>query len=353
MSTLYYPAGPVTRAGVRKFLEGDQPIMGYRSPERTIEYQLMGPLEPSPGIHNGVAVTSLKGLVPPWQNRKQQGSNQDGATYSSTVYDPCDIDMGVEIHGNSPQETRAVVRNWIEAWDAKQQGQLFCVTEAGPFYQAVRWGKNPVDRLYAAALCRQPFTMAIEGDDAFWRGMDSVCVFPEIGAPLVSGNGSGFITLTNSGDQDGYANHVVYGPFTKIKIANGPSSSSMIEFGPLLENQVALLRTEPRRRGVTDLTTLPVPTQNLNQFQTIVSSIISFATNNNVPARLREFESLFGILPPQGELYSLLKGRFTQTIPKKRAGMAPVESHIAVEITGGNSNTRIVSYLTPLRRWPF
>lgn len=347
-----YPSGAITPLGAELLIEGDQPILGYKSPSRALTFHLMGALAPMPGVQDGVIATSLKGLVPPWKIRDTQGSHQDGVTFNSAVYEPLEIDLGVEVIGSTPKATRRVVRDWIEAWDVRQQGELFAITEAGYFFSPVRWMKNPVDGLMSAESCRQKFTWTARGDDAFWRGLDSVHQFPYPGTALVSGAGQGFITLTNDSDQDGWVNHVFYGPGT-VSIANGPDSTSMIEFGPLLPNQVALLRTEPRLRGVTDLTTLPVPTQNTNAFQNIIRNIVSFASNNNVPPLLRQFESLFGILPPQGELYSLLDGRFTKPIPPKMAGWSAVERHMAVKIAGGNANTKLVSYVTPRRRWPF
>ena len=352
MNVLSFPQGRITPLGAQILYDGDQPCMGYRSPDRTVQFDLMGAFAPTAGVQDGVIIDSLKGLIPPWKIRSTQGSNQDGVTFNSAVYDPLEIDLGVQVFGNTPKATRAVIRHWIESWDAERQGELFCLTEGGYFFAPVRWMKNPVDHLLAAEQCRQPFTWTAMGDDAFWRGLDSVCQFPAPGTTLVSGSGTGFITLTNDGDQKGWVNHVFYGPGT-LEVANGHNSTSMIKFGPLRENQVALLRTEPRRRGVTDLTTLPVPAQDTNLFQDLIKRIVSFASNNNVPPLLRQFESLFGILPPQGELYSLLDGRFTQPLPPRTASGLVTERHIAVKVTGGDANTKLVSYVTPRRRWPF
>jgi hypothetical protein len=161
---------------------------------------------------------------------------------------------------------------------------------------------------------------------------------------------SGTITLTNIGDQDGYPRYLCYGPGT-FRIANGPNSTNFVEFGPLGDNQIALLTTLPRLRGVVDLSP-DQPTQDLSSFQSFVETLISLATNNNVPPLLDWFESLLGILPPQGELYSLLNGRFDKPIPKKDAGVAPTPVQIPCQIVNGNAESKIVAALTPLRRWP-
>ena len=82
--------------------------------------------------------------------------------------------------------------------------------------------------------------------------------------------------------------------------------------------------------------------------------LTSLATNNNVSPLLEWFESLLGIMPPQGEMYSLLKGRFTEQIalPKKPTGGPPETVSIPVEIVNGNPDSKIIAAVTPQRRWP-
>jgi hypothetical protein len=162
---------------------------------------------------------------------------------------------------------------------------------------------------------------------------------------------TGFLPLTNIGDQDGWPRYLCYGPGT-FAFGDGPSSQNMITFGPLLENQIVLVTTLPRLRSVVDLSVNQPPQQNLNIFQALLDDLISFATINNVPPLLQQFESFFGILPPQGVLYSLLNGRFTTPIPPKVEGVPATTAHIPVSITGGNANSKVVAALTPLRRWP-
>lgn len=161
---------------------------------------------------------------------------------------------------------------------------------------------------------------------------------------------SGHLKLTNFGDQDGSPRYLVYGPGT-FRIANGPDSESMIEFGPLGDKQIALLTTIPRLRGVVDLSP-DLPEQVLDGFQDFVKSLISLAVNNNIPPLLQTFESLLGIQPPQGEMYALLKGRFTNAIPAKPAGEPPETVSINVEIVNGTAESKVIAALTPLRRWP-
>jgi hypothetical protein len=407
----------------------------------------MGPQAPIPGVQDGVTIESIKGLMPIWQTKDQQGANQDGVTFQGAVYDPIVVDMVCEMHGNTPQSARKVIRRWIESWDVKAQGELFTICDNAYWFAPVRWFKTPTETLMRAASCRQRFTWTARADDGFWRSYDSVCefgsglsnavqritlknsptggnwvyqfggkstgniartasaatlqtaitglssvgagnatvtgsgpwdvtfigalggvaqpkatttdtltggIFPFAQVDVINtgGTGQGFNTVTNIGDQEAWADHVVYGPFDQVQIANGPGGS-MITFGPLLQNQIVLLRTEPRRRGVYDLTIIPPPGQALNPWQTFLKNLISFAMNGNIPPLLREFESWFGILPPQAELYSLLGGRFSNSIPAKAAGGDPVESHIAVKIVGGGAGAKIVTSITPRRRYPF
>jgi len=160
---------------------------------------------------------------------------------------------------------------------------------------------------------------------------------------------SGHVYLTNFGDQKGYHRFLAYGPGT-FRLGN-VGTNNYIEFGPLLDGQIALLPTHPRLRGVVDLTP-DQPEQELTIFQDFVKRLINLAVSNNTPPLLEWFESLLGIRPPQGELYHLLKGRFTGHIPPKPAGDAPTTVKIPVEIVDGNADSKIIAALTPLRRWP-
>lgn len=172
--------------------------------------------------------------------------------------------------------------------------------------------------------------------------------------PLVDGttSASGFVNLSNIGDQPGWPRYLLYGPGTfTIGDVGTPNS---ITFGPLLAGQVVLLNALPRLPAVVDLSPTPsaTTTTQQNQFASLLSDLINFVTNNNIPPFLQEFESLFGILPPQGNLYSLLKGRFTQAIPPMLEQVGPVTTSIPVSITGATAASQIIAAVTPQRRWP-
>lgn len=160
---------------------------------------------------------------------------------------------------------------------------------------------------------------------------------------------SGTINLTNFGDQPAWPRYLCYGPGT-FTLPNGPGGGT-VNFGPLVDKQVVLVTTDPQYRSVVDISP-GQQTQNLNQFQEIVQGLISFATNNNVPPLLQRFESLLGILPPQGNLYSLLSGRFTNPIPGASYGTLPTTYNLPVGITNGGPTSQIVAAITPRRRWP-
>jgi hypothetical protein len=56
---------------------------------------------------------------------------------------------------------------------------------------------------------------------------------------------------------------------------------------------------------------------------------------------------------PQGNLYSLLNGRFSEPIPPKSPGNPAEEYFIKVEIEGGNADSQIIASGIPLRRNPY
>lgn len=545
-------------------MEGKEPHISYISHDGEVVFHLMGPFSPVAGVQPGVTITreSIKGLIAAWQTLDQAGANQDGVTFNDAVYQPAEIDMVVEVSGRTPQETRQVIRSWIDAWDAHKQGELRIYTdETGEWWAPVRWIKAPMDALMRAQSNRQRFVWTARIDDAFWRSHDSVGsfefgseqmtdTFSEMASPglgenwplhytgsgggyvysngsqaiwldqdgfgtttrqvvcgpykdfatdtdnqLVSivigglgeislpdtsyndlwarmgrteegdwdGNGirlrlgwgklelsrfnnfvktvmfsrilwispipgdkftlvagyegnprlfkvirngaeimshkesgtaselgadyrgigfglqaggavitqatpcsvrkisagdnntvtqSGYVTVSNLAEIDAWPRFLLHGP-GYFSLGNGPDTPDFVEFGPLLEGQQVLIETEPRRRAVVDLTPSTVPTsQVLNPFQQLIKNLVSFASNNNVPPLLQEFESLFGILPPQGNLYSYLTGRFTRPVPGKLPGGQAKTSKIYVKIDNGNASSKVVAAVTPRRRWP-
>jgi hypothetical protein len=165
---------------------------------------------------------------------------------------------------------------------------------------------------------------------------------------------SGFLPRQNWGDQTMFDRVTCYGPGI-FSVQDGPGSANFVSFGPLLDGQVMQLRTDPRKRGVVDLTGTPPPPQQQTAWQQALADFVSFATANNAPPLLTSIESALGITPPQGNPYSLLTGRFSDNagIPAKPPGQPPQVYQIQVGIEGGNANSRIVLAGTPTRRYPY
>lgn len=166
---------------------------------------------------------------------------------------------------------------------------------------------------------------------------------------------SGYITMVNCGDQPMYPRYTLYGPGT-FTIQDGPNNAgNNVTMGPLLPNQIVQLRTDPRNRGVTDLTSQPASPQALTKWQTALEDYLSFAVGNNTTPLTSVIESEFGITAPQGNIYALLNGRFSDNsgiVAKPVAG--PVQAYeIPVSISGGNAQSKIVAAGTPLRRFPY
>lgn len=165
---------------------------------------------------------------------------------------------------------------------------------------------------------------------------------------------SGFLKRLNVGDQKMYDDYTIFGPCSKVRIYDGPGSDEYVEFGPLLANQVAFLRTDPRSNTtlVQDLTTTPASPQEALTFQSAIEKLESFFTGQNTAAD--GMSSLFGVKTPQGNLYKYLNGRFSDNaaIPAKSPGDEARPYFVKVEIDGGNADSKIIASGTPLRRYP-
>lgn len=344
-----YPSGLITPYGASELLAATVPMCAYRSYDGYSAWHLMGGHAPVIGVQDGVNVVEIKGLLPTWKVLDQQGANQDGTTFSDALYDPIELDMKCVVSGRSPQGRRDMVRRWIGAWDVHQPGEFSWTTLTnGKWMGAARWHRSPVDPLANGRMSDQRFIWSARIDSGFYSSYDSVSKFQ----PGDSG-GTGFIQLANRGDQPGWPRYTVYGPGT-FNIANGPGSTQMIKFGPILAGQIVLLTTQPRLRSVVDLSPVSITTtpQELTQFQELIEALVNLASLGNTPPLLELFESVFGILPPQGILYKLLEGRFTKSIAPKPEGVPPITSKIACSITGGNASSKINAAVTPKRRYP-
>ncbi len=161
---------------------------------------------------------------------------------------------------------------------------------------------------------------------------------------------SGHLSLTNFGDQEAYPDYVVYGPGT-FTFGDGPGVEPTVKFGPLYDDQIALIKTHPGNRAVYDISHEENP-QDLPAFQEFIKRLLALAFNKNTPPLINWFKSAFGVSPGQGNMYSLLEGRFSKPVPPRPVAGLPETSKIAVTIEGGNAFSKVVAALTPMRRWP-
>jgi hypothetical protein len=163
----------------------------------------------------------------------------------------------------------------------------------------------------------------------------------------------GFVQRVNVGDQPMWDRFTCFGPGTFF-FANGPDSTEFVKFGPLLTNQIMQVRTDPRKRGVIDMTAIPPTQAEADMFASAKQDFFSFLFSANaVPTSPSATESLFGIVPPQGNPYALLDGRFSTPIPPRSPGNPVTPYHYKVKISGGNADSQIIVAGTPLRRLPY
>jgi hypothetical protein len=357
-----FPPDVITPLGAARMLQGTLPDISFTGADGSIFY-LQGGRAPILGCQDGMGLVGSEGFEAPPVLLDEQGARQDGITNLDTVFDPAIIKLTIEATGLTPQSFRRALRTWISSWNPPNVGSLNVTTqELGQWWMPVRKAGPISDRLLQDPSLhrRMQFEWKCRGDNAFWQGIDTTSVFPL--APLVDGVGTGFCPLTNFGTRPVFPRFLVTGPgmFTlgngAVPTAQGTISSagSPITFGPLNAGQRALIYTEPRLRSVLDLSASQ-PAQLLSAFQTLIENWVNSSVGQApVPPQLTALESAFGILPPQGPLYSLLKGRFTSAsaLPPNRDGYPPQTQWITVGITGGNSDSQIVAAATPYRTWP-
>lgn len=335
-----YPAD-VTPYGQYLLEEQIEPSIYYTAPDGGPTFYLNGGYAPFPGVQDGMILQAISGVSPPFKHLMSQGAHQDGATWNDAVYDPMEIDMTLQASATDAAGLSAVVSDWISAWDPRKPGRLTWESaEAGTWWADVRLFKAWPDQMVRSARRwrKQTFTHSCVATDPFWKSTMSVAQ-----------SSGGALHLTNIGDQPAWPQYLVKANSdeTTFAIGNGPDSGSMIEFGPLRAGQTVLLTTLPRLRTVVDLTVSGGGNQ--TELQEFIDMLIKIVTFDQVPPLLIWFESLFGIRPPQGVLYSLLKGRFSEPIPGVAQPANAEPASIAVSISGSGS---ITGSVIPLRRWP-
>lgn len=162
---------------------------------------------------------------------------------------------------------------------------------------------------------------------------------------------SGFLRRINIGDIDRHDEYTLIGPGT-FQIAAAAGSTDVVEFGPLLPNQVVQLRTDNRRRAVVDLTRVPPTADELVEYRDALQKLESFAPIANIGPTLEANASAYGVVPPQGNMHRLKRGSFTRPIPRKSPGRPVAPVQVAVSIAGGNADSRVLASGVSLRRYP-
>lgn len=170
---------------------------------------------------------------------------------------------------------------------------------------------------------------------------------------------SGFLQRCNVGDQPMWDRYTCFGPGT-FRFWNGPNAgvNEYVEFGPLLPGQVMQLRTDPRKRAVVDLTSTPSTPAEKKLYESSLLDILSFAGANNAGPLADILGSILGgvgtgaIIPPQGNPYSMLRGRWSKALEAKSPGKIAQVRQVKVSIDDGNADSKILVAGTPMRRMP-
>lgn len=164
----------------------------------------------------------------------------------------------------------------------------------------------------------------------------------------------GYLRRTNIGDQGQFDRLTVFGPGTfRFWIGPDAGAQDYVEFGPLLPNQVVQIDTDPRHRSVQDLTSVPPTQQELTAWQKVIDKFLDNLGGASSPL-ITQIKSQWGILPPQGALYSLLKGRFSDAaaIPPKSPGASVKPYYVKVSVDNGTAQSKVIAAGTPRRRYP-
>lgn len=307
MTTLVVP-NPPNIWQLSSLLADDESIVTWIGADGS-RWPLSGGLAPMPGVQPGVVLQSVAGLMGAFKHLDQVGARQDGVTYEDTVWDATEVDLGINISAQSPREFRLTFHRWIDSWDTRTQGRMMWYSrQFGEWWVDLRAMKLPANVIKTgpATMTSLDLNWVARADFPFWQSFDSTAALVASNATTLvdpSGlNPNGWLPLWNRGDQDGWPRHLVQGPGT-FTFGDGVSSNT-VTFGPVPAGVQVLITTLPRIRSI----------QEVN-------------TGDN--------------------LYHLLRGRFTVPIPRSAA------VHIPCSVTGATAGvTRVISSLTPYRRWP-
>lgn len=307
--TLYYkPPITPTRYAVQCLLSEDMSVMTWVDCNG-VRWPLSGGLAPVLGAQEGVILEDVKGFMAPFKHLSQTSARQDGVDPLDTVYDPLELDMSINVGAFTPNNYRAIWRQWVDGWDPKRTGRMVNYTQfSGEWWVDLRLLKENQDLLSRgpARHTVQKFMWAAKADFPFWKSFDStsqlVANSTNTWVDPLGINPPNFLSSWNRGNQDGWIRYIFQGPGT-LTIQDADGKGPYV-FGPLAAGQSVLITTEPRRRSIVELTT-------------------------------------------QDNLYPLLKGRFQASVPAGKV------AKIRASVTGAQAGrTAITSALTPYRNWP-
>ena len=234
-----------------------------------------------------------------------------------------------------------MVSDLVAAIDVKQTSRLSWFTQRlGNWWADLRWFNTPPDVMTCGGqTTRQELTLILRADNGFWRTNNNV----------VYTAGSGFLTRMNIGDQSMFDRYTCIGPGT-FRFADGPGSTSMVDsvrccrgrsprFAPTHANAASSTSPPPsrRRRGRRC-------SSRRSTIRLVHRPVLGAASLDRAAGRRST--------PPQGNLYSLLRGRFSDraAIPAKSPGKPAEPYSVKVEVSGGG---QLICAGTPLRRLPY
>ena len=110
--TIVYPSGEAPPHAMYHVRKGDLPMVSLVSPNHQIILWLMGGLSMAdPMAPESVQVTSVSGLMAPWEFIDQQGATQDGVSFVDALYGPTDINVDVLLTARDAKHLRQLRRH--------------------------------------------------------------------------------------------------------------------------------------------------------------------------------------------------------------------------------------------------
>lgn len=338
-----YPLPPTSKAGQADIDSGNSLNVWLESFDGTRIFHMMGGKSIARDEDPECVLLTrngFKGLMAQWQMVEQKAATQDGATFVADVFDPMEIEMKVVVHGRTVRHCQHILDVFIASIDSAKPARLHV---GDTWWCEIRWSKTLPDRNNLGESRSVNATIVLTVVDGFWR------------TDAQAAGAASSYTLSNPGDRDLWPDILCEGPGTFTFQIDSPGGNSApdgsVTFGPLLSGQQVMVRTDPTKPTLVDLTSTPPPVQDLSPFQQLIDEFATFAFGKNLPPLIVSIESWFGISPPQGNLYALLQGRFASRgtpVPVGDPDSPPSKSY-GITVTGGGSATVIG---VPRRRYP-